>query len=474
LGRAEGPHVKRAGSSAPPARPRTGGLGQPTRFTRGLSAGSLAVALLWFLSSLPAAAEEEVVLEPATRVPLVRAGVVLTLPAGLEVRDGPSLRPRDSLLLTFGRRKGGDWLYQCRVRVSDLPEGAKADLAAVAEGLKHTLSETFEQLKVLRVGPRRIAGMSGYAMDVAFVAEGRPRQALHRWFVRGRRVVQFALLVGPLDADDALRQLDAVMAGAQPLDLPRGVATSDAALTRAIAATERLAKDAPPEKLAELAGPPATFLIRQEGRIVGAAGYELTAEEKGAGFKAVTRLWFVGPDGAGFAQTLTMTAAAGAKEEAFQCTRWLLADGKPTGDQETVTAAVRDGRLVADRVQGAAREHLERLLPPTYLPQTLRGLVQRRLALGAEGDALLVTEFDVANFRMQEVLLTHCGREPIVQAGRPLAAVRTVELQMLEGQTITTFHDPATGSPLRRELGPLTLTPATLEEIRKTFPEFAK
>jgi hypothetical protein len=431
----------------------------------------LCLLCLLMTARLPAAAQEP----PASaRVAVVRAGVILTLPARWEVSEGPVTRPGEEKLLTLGCRGGEweDWQYVCIVRIRDVPD-AHPDLARVAEGLKKALPLTYQDVKTLREGPRRIAGMPGFAMDASFTMEGRTQEALHRWFANGRRVVQFALRAGPAVAADALKQLDALMDAARALELPRGVDASDAALTRAIDATARMVKEATHEKLARLAGPPSYFLIRQGDFILGAAGYELAAENEGKGFKSTTTLWFRDLKGVGFAQTVTMTAAAGATQEAFRYRRRVLADGKPTGDEETIDAVVRSGRLSAERVRGASIDHLQQELPGTYAPQTLSGLYQRWFARAGRGQVLL-TEFDFANFRVQDVLLSNCGREPIVLDGRPRAAVKTVQLQLAEGQLITTFHDPATGAPLRRDLGPLTLTPATLEEVRASFPEFGR
>ena len=408
------------------------------------------------------------------RVALVRAGIVLDLSGGWEISSGPVTRPGEERLLTIGLRAAEweDWQFLCSIRMKDAPT-KDPDLAKVAGSLKKVLADTFADAKILGEGPRRIAGFPGYSLQASLRMGGEPSRALHHWFANGRRVVQFSLLAAEADAKAGEAKLTALVDAIRPLTLSRGLRTTDLALRRAAEATVRIAKQATAEKLATLAAQPAYFLIRQGELVLGAAGYEITAEQGGKGFRETTHLWFRDLKGTGFAQRLTKTATAGGKEEVFRFKRRILAAGKPTGDQETIDAVVRNRRLSAERVRGAAIDHLQVELPETYLPQTLAGLFQRWFARYGRGQVLL-TEFDFASFRVQDCLLANAGREPIILGGRPRPAIRTVLLKMIEGQLITTHHDPATGAPLRRTLGPLALLPASLSEVRKHFPAFAR
>ncbi len=411
---------------------------------------------------------------PPSRVALVRAGVVLKLAGGWDVSQGPVTRPGEEKLLTLGLRVADweGWRFVCSIRMKDAPV-KNPKLSKVAAALKKLWNATFQKVKIIGEGPRRIAGFRGYALEGSMQMYGRPSRAMHCWFANGRRVVQFSMLTSEADAKEGRVALINLIDAIRPLKPARGLKVTDLALRRAVEATARIRKQATAEKLAGLAGPPAWFLIQQGELVLGAAGYEISAEHGGKGFRSTSHLWFRSLKGDGFAQTITKTATAGGSEEVFSYKRRILANGKPTGDEETINAVVRDGRLSAERVRGEAIDHLQVELPATYVPQTLSGLFHRYFARFGRGQVLL-TEFDFANFRIQDVLLASTGREAIILAGRPRPAVRTVLLKMVEGQVIITHHDPATGAPLRRALGPLALRPATLATVRKHFPQFAR
>jgi hypothetical protein len=436
---------------------------------RGYAWGILECVLLLSVGS-PAAGQDG----GARRLALVRAGVVLQLPEGWDCSEGPATRAGEPKLATLRWQpaEGAEWEFLCIVRMKDIPV-QRPKLRKVAAALRKALPEEFQDVRILREGARRIGGMGGYHLDASLTMNGQPMHALHRWFAVDNRVVQFSLLSPAADAARATRQFDALMGAIRPLELPEGVRASETVLRHSVEAAARWKKRVTAGQLAALAGPPSYFFIRQGELVLGATGYHCKPQAEGKGFRTTSHLWFENLQGVGFTQSLTMTATAGGAEEAFRFRRRFLARGKPTGDQESVDAVVRDLRLSAERRMGAVTDYLQVDLPASYVPQTTAGLYRRHLARAARG-AVMLTELDFAGFRLQDSLFVPRGRVPIIHEGRPRAAIQTLLLKMVDGAVITTWYDPASGEPLRQKLDALTLTPTTLTEVRKRFPDFGK